>query len=113
MPSESLYPCHAEHTPAPIPINSPRTASRMLRSWNESRFQFRKFWDRRGVDAVRETLAVLKPRDLYPAWRCIDLMERMGKMSAEEAVRWKQGLFELMCFGISNPTASFPKTLNR
>jgi len=37
----------------------------------------------------------LEPQDLY-AWRCIDLMERMGEMPADEAVRWKRGIFELM-----------------
>ncbi len=48
------------------------------------------------MDSISETLALLKPQDLYPAWRCIDLMERMGEMSADEAVRWKHGIFELM-----------------
>ncbi len=33
---------------------------------------------------------------LYPAWRCVDLMKRMGIISADEAARWKRGLFELM-----------------
>ena len=48
------------------------------------------------MDSVRATLALLKPRDLYPAWRCVDLMERMGEMTTDEAVRWKHGIFGLM-----------------
>ena len=34
--------------------------------------------------------------DLYPAWRCVDLMERLGEMSPEEAIRWQHGIFGLM-----------------
>jgi hypothetical protein len=43
-----------------------------------------------------QTLALLKQQDLYPAWRCVDVMERMGEMSPKEAVRWKHGIFGLM-----------------
>ncbi len=39
------------------------------------------------MDPVRDTLAMLRPEDLYPTWRCIDLMERIGEMSADEAAR--------------------------
>ena len=48
------------------------------------------------MDSVRETLALLEPPDLYLLWRCVDLMERMGEMSADEAARWKHGIFGLM-----------------
>jgi hypothetical protein len=34
--------------------------------------------------------------DLYSAWRCVELMERMGEITTGEAVRWKQGIFGLM-----------------
>jgi hypothetical protein len=36
------------------------------------------------------------PSSLYSAWRCVDLMERMGELSPHEAMRWKQGIFGLM-----------------
>ena len=50
------------------------------------------------MDAVRKTLALMEPRDIYPLWRCVDLQERMGIISADEAAQWKQGVFELMVF---------------
>jgi hypothetical protein len=48
------------------------------------------------VDSLAQTLALLRPQDLDPAWRCVDLMEQMGEITPEEALRWKHGIFELM-----------------
>ena len=39
---------------------------------------------------------MMKPEDLWPSWRLIDTMEQHGKMSSEEAKRWKEGIFGLM-----------------
>ena len=47
-------------------------------------------------DALTRTLSMLKPADLYPAWKWIDLMERAGEMGGVEAQRWKRGIFGLM-----------------
>jgi hypothetical protein len=33
------------------------------------------------MDSLTQTLALLGSQDLYPAWRCVDVMERMGEMS--------------------------------
>jgi hypothetical protein len=47
-------------------------------------------------DEITATLARLKPDDLYPAWKWIDLMEQHGRMDPAEAQRWKDGIFGLM-----------------
>ena len=39
---------------------------------------------------------LLKPDDLYPAWKWIDLMEQHGRMAPTEAQRWKDGIYALM-----------------
>ena len=44
---------------------------------------------------IPATLALLKPDDLWPAWRVIDAMEP-GHMPAEEAKQWKDGIYGLM-----------------
>ncbi len=48
------------------------------------------------MDQLPATLALLKPDDLWPAWRMIDAMEKTGSMSPEEARRWKEGIYRLM-----------------
>ena len=45
---------------------------------------------------IPATLALLKPDDLWPAWRLIDAMEHSGHMPAEEAKQWKDGIYGLM-----------------
>ena len=47
-------------------------------------------------DTLTRTLALLKPDDLFPAWRYIDLMEPGGEIDPEEARRWKEGIYWLM-----------------
>jgi len=41
-------------------------------------------------DTITRTLALLKPDDLFPAWKCIDLMEQQGEIDPEEARRCEQ-----------------------
>ena len=47
-------------------------------------------------DALTRTLSMLRPADLYPAWKWLDLMERAGEMGGVEAQRGKRGIFGLM-----------------
>jgi len=47
-------------------------------------------------DTITRTLALLKPDDLFPAWKYIDLMEQQGELGADEARRWKEGIYGLM-----------------
>ena len=47
-------------------------------------------------DALSRTLSMLKPADLYPAWKWVELMERACEMDSTEAQRWKRGIFGLM-----------------
>jgi hypothetical protein len=37
-------------------------------------------------DAITRTLALLKPDDLFPAWRYIDLMEQGGEINSKNQV---------------------------
>ncbi len=53
----------------------------------------RRFAPMRGIP---ETLALLRPDDLFPVWCLIDSLEQAGEMAAEDAVRWKQGIFGRM-----------------
>lgn len=46
--------------------------------------------------SLARTLSLLRPEDLFPAWRYADLLEDMGKISPREARRWKEGIFGLM-----------------
>lgn len=43
------------------------------------------------MEPVSRALALLKPADLFPAWKWIDLMEAAGEIEAGEARRWKEG----------------------
>ena len=54
----------------------------VVRSWIET------------TDDLAPTLSLFRPQDLYPAWRCVDVMEQMGEITPEGAIRWKQGIFE-------------------
>jgi hypothetical protein len=65
------------------------------------------------MDAFARTLALLRPQSLYPAWRCVELMERKGEMSAEEATRWKQGIYGLMALWAVDPDSLKPPTPSR
>jgi hypothetical protein len=48
------------------------------------------------MDPVARTLAMLRPDELWPAWRWADLMERHGHMAPAGAKRWKDGVYGLM-----------------
>ena len=45
---------------------------------------------------VPETLALLRPDDLFAVWCLVDSLEQAGEMAADDAVRWKHGIFGLM-----------------
>ena len=38
----------------------------------------------------------MRPDDLFPVWCLVNSLERAGEMPAEDAVRWKHGIFGLM-----------------
>ena len=48
------------------------------------------------MDEVAQTLRLLRRGELFPLWSFIDRLEQAGDMSAAEATRWKDGIFELM-----------------
>ena len=48
------------------------------------------------MNTISRTLALLKPADLFPAWKWIDVMEERGEIGADEARRWKEGIYGLM-----------------
>ncbi|MCH7779867.1 MAG: hypothetical protein IH848_03400 [Acidobacteria bacterium] len=48
------------------------------------------------MNTISRTLALLKPTDLFPAWKWIDLMDECGEIEADEAKRWKEGIYGLM-----------------
>ena len=35
-------------------------------------------------------------RDLFPVWCLVDSLEQAGEMAADDAVRWKHGIYGLM-----------------
>ncbi len=41
------------------------------------------------MNTISRTLALLKPADLFPAWKWIDIMEECGEIEADEARRRK------------------------
>ena len=47
------------------------------------------------MNTISRTLALLKPADLFPAWKWIDVMEECGEIEAGDARRWK-GIYGLM-----------------
>ncbi len=48
------------------------------------------------MNTISRTLALLKPADLFPAWKWIDMMEECGEIEADEARRWKESIYGLM-----------------
>ena len=48
------------------------------------------------MNTISRTLALLKPADLFPAWKWIDMMEERDEINADEGRRWKEGIYELM-----------------
>lgn len=42
------------------------------------------------------TLSLLRPEDLFPAWRYADLLEDMDEIGPRETRRWKEGIYGLM-----------------
>ena len=48
------------------------------------------------MNTISRTLALLKPADLFPAWKWIDMMEQSGEIEAVETRRWKEGIYGLM-----------------
>ncbi len=45
---------------------------------------------------IPESLALLRPDDLFPVWRLVDSLVQAGEMAAEDAIRWKHGIYGLM-----------------
>lgn len=45
---------------------------------------------------LQRAIDALRPEDLFPIWCWVDGQERTGRIDAEEAARWKHGIFELM-----------------
>ena len=45
---------------------------------------------------IPESLALLRPDDLFPVWCLVDSLEQAGEMAADDAVRWKHGIYGLM-----------------
>ena len=48
------------------------------------------------MNPISRTLALLKPGDLFPAWKWIDMMEECGEIAADEAPLWKEGIYGLI-----------------
>ncbi len=48
------------------------------------------------MNTMSRTVALLKPDDLFPAWKWIDIMEECGEIEADEARGWKKGIYGLM-----------------
>ena len=45
---------------------------------------------------ISESLALLRPDDLFAVWCLVDSLEQVGEMAAGDAVRWKHGIYGLM-----------------
>ena len=43
-------------------------------------------------------LSTMTPDDLWPAWCRVDCLQQLGRMTPDEAERWKHGIFALMVF---------------
>ncbi len=56
------------------------------------------------------TLALLKPDDLWPAWKLIGLLEKAGEMDADEAQQWRDGIYRLMMRWKLEPSHLTPPT---
>ena len=58
------------------------------------------------MNTISRTLALLKPDDLFPAWKWIDIMEQQGEIEAGEARLWKDGIYGLINFGLDSHVVS-------
>ena len=47
--------------------------------------------------------------DLFPVWCLVDSLEQAGEMAAEDAVRWKHGIYGLMMLWGLEPDELFCK----
>ncbi len=45
---------------------------------------------------IPESLTLLRPDDLFTVWCLVDSLEQAGEMAADDAVRWKHGIYGLM-----------------
>ena len=50
------------------------------------------------MDPVCATLTVLLPDELEALWGYIQVLEKLGHIDAEDACRWKQGVWALSEF---------------
>ena len=58
---------------------------------------------------IPESLALLRPDDLFPVWRLVDSLEKSGEMAADHAVRWKRGVYGLMeLWGLEPDDLNYP-----
>ena len=58
------------------------------------------------MNTTSHTLALLKPADLFPTWKWIDMLEECREIKAGEARLWKEGLYGLMVlWGLEPRTA--------
>ena len=58
---------------------------------------------------IPESLALLRPDDLFLVWCLVDSLEQAGEMAAEDAVRWKHGIYGLMeLWGLERDDLSLP-----
>ena len=60
---------------------------------------------------IPESLALLRPDDLFPISCLVDSLEQTGRMAAEDAVRWKHGIFGLMMLWELEPDDLIPAVL--
>ena len=63
------------------------------------------------MDGIPESLALLHQDDLFPVWCLVDSLEQAGEMAAEDAVRWKHGIFGLMMLCGLEPDDLIPAAL--
>ncbi len=60
---------------------------------------------------IPESLALLRPDDLFPVWCLVDSLEQAGEMAADDAVRWKHGIYGLMVLWGLEPDDLIPAVL--
>ena len=54
------------------------------------------------MNTISRTLALLRPADLFPAWKWIDMMEQCGEIERDEARRRKEGIY---VYGLASAVA--------
>jgi len=65
------------------------------------------------MDGIPESLALLRPDDLFPVWCLVDSLEQAGEMPPCEALCWKHGIYGLMeRWGWSRMTSSARSALH-